>query len=41
LASSTVTLRGSATDLNAALGNLYYQSATHYNGDDTLSPRRQ
>ena len=37
IGSSTVTLRGSATDLNAALGNLYYQSATHYNGDDTLS----
>ena len=35
--SNTVTLRGSATDLNAALGNLYYQSATHYNGDDTLT----
>ncbi|KAB2969637.1 cadherin-like domain-containing protein, partial [Zoogloea sp.] len=34
---NTVTLRGSATDLNAALASLYYQSATHYNGDDTLS----
>ncbi|MCA0186229.1 MAG: tandem-95 repeat protein [Proteobacteria bacterium] len=35
--SSTVTLQGSATDLNAALSSLYYQSATHYNGDDTLT----
>ncbi|MCK6394415.1 cadherin-like domain-containing protein [Zoogloea sp.] len=35
--SNTVTLRGSATDLNAALTSLYYQSATHYNGDDTLT----
>ncbi|QQG65847.1 cadherin-like domain-containing protein [Desulfobulbus oligotrophicus] len=35
--SSSITLQGTTAALNAALATLYYQGATDYNGDDSLT----